>query len=161
MFRQSLPQTRQNADGPAFFSSFQKEMNRLLEQFRTGFPMPDAETRDIFTAPSFPAIDVIETDDGLEISAEVPGVKEDEMDVTISGANLVIKGEKSADHEIEEDNYHMVERRYGSFRRHIPLGFTPAEDAVEAEFKDGILKLRIAKPAAAKADVQKIDIKKS
>lgn len=123
--------------------------------------MPDTETRDVFTGPSFPAIDLIETQDALEISAEVPGVKEDDLDVTIAGDTLVLKGEKSAEHEEKENNYHMVERRYGTFRRHIPLGFAPDDGAVKAEFKDGILKLRIAKPANAKEDVQKIDIKTS
>ena len=161
MPHQSLPKAQPSAVGSAFFPSFQREMNRFLDQFRSGFPMTDDATRAMFSEPSFPAIDVVETDDAFDISAEVPGVKEDDLDVSISGTTLVLKGEKSSDHEEKEDNYHLIERRYGSFRRQIPLGFSPEEGAVEAEFADGLLKLRIAKPATAKAAVQKIDIKKS
>lgn len=74
---------------------------------------------------------------------------------------LTLKGEKSYAHEEKEENFHRIERRYGSFRRQVPLGFAPENGAVGAEFKDGVLKLTIKKPEAAKADVQKIDIKKS
>ncbi len=161
MTRQSLQRTRDNATDSAFFPAFQKEMNRFLDHFRSGLPMLDDEDRTLFSEPSFPAIDVVETDEAIEISAEVPGVKEADLDVTVSGSNLILKGEKSAEHEEKDDSYRLIERRYGSFRRHIPLGFTPEDGAVEAEFTDGILKLHISKPPTVKASVQKIDIKKS
>ncbi|PTX53829.1 heat shock protein Hsp20 [Litoreibacter ponti] len=161
MSRQTLPQNRRPGGETALFPSLQKEMNRLLDQFKSNFPMLDDDARSVFAGPSFPAIDMVETDDALEISAEVPGVKEDDLDVTVSGETLVLKGEKSADHEEQEDSYHLIERRYGSFRRHIPLGFAPEDGAVKADFADGILKLTIAKPSNAKAAVQKIEIKKA
>ncbi|WP_299410108.1 Hsp20/alpha crystallin family protein [uncultured Roseobacter sp.] len=161
MSRQFLPELRSDADGSSLFPSFQKEVNRLFDQFRTGFPMPDTGAQATFAASVFPAIDVVEKKDAVEISAEIPGVKEEDLDASITGDVLTLKGEKSADHEVTEDNYHLIERRYGSFRRQIPLGFSPENGAVEAKFTDGILKLRIAKPAAAKADFHKIDIKKT
>lgn len=161
MSRQTLPQTNRSAGEPALFPSLQKEMNRLFEQFKFGFPMLQDDGLSFFDAPSFPAIDVVETDDAIEVSAEVPGVKEDDLDVTVSGETLVLKGEKSADHEEKEDGYHRIERRYGSFRRQIPLGFAPDDGAVSADFADGILKLNIAKPPATKAAVKRIDIKKA
>ena len=161
MSRHSLPQTQGNNGANALFPSLQKEMNRLLDQFRSGFPMFDDDGRTAFAGPAFPAIDVLETEDALEISAEVPGVKEDNLDASISGETLILKGEKSADHEEREENYHLIERHYGSFRRQIPLGFAPEDGAVDAKFADGILKLRIAKPANAKIGVKKIDIKKT
>lgn len=160
MSRQSLPQTQADAGESAFFPSFQREMNRFLDQFKSGFPMMDDAKQSMFPEPSFPAIDVVETEDAFDISAEVPGVKEDDLDVSISGQVVTLKGEKSADHEKKEEDYHLIERRYGSSRRQIPLGFNPEEGAVDAQFADGILKLHIAKPATLKADVQKIDIKK-
>ncbi len=144
-----------------FFPSLQREMNRLFDQFRAGFPVADNLPSAVFGAGGFPAIDVVDKGDALEVSAELPGVKEDDLDVSISGDVLTLKGEKSYDHEEKEENFHRIERRYGSFRRHIPLGFTPENGAVNADFSDGILKLKIAKPAEAKAEVQKIDIKKS
>ena len=161
MSRQKLPQSNRSNGEPALFPSLQKEMNRLLDQFKSNFPMLDDEGQSFISGPSFPALDVVETDDTVEVSAEVPGVKEDDLDVTVSGETLVLKGEKSSDHEEKDDNYHLIERRYGSFRRQIPLGFAPDEGAVKAAFADGILKLTIAKPSTAKAAVQKIDIKKA
>lgn len=161
MSRQTLPQTNRSAGEPALFPSLQKEMNRLLDQFKSNFPMLDDEDQSFFAGPSFPAVDVVETGDAMEISAEVPGVKEDDLDVTVSGETLVLKGEKSSDHEEKEDGYHRIERRYGSFRRQIPLGFAPEDGAVKANFADGVLKLSIAKPLGAKVAVQKIDIKKA
>lgn len=161
MSRQTLPQTSRSAGEPALFPSLQKEMNHLLDQFRSSFPMLDDEAQSFFAGPSFPAIDVVETEDAIEVSAEVPGVKEDDLDVSVSNETLVLKGEKSADHEEKESGYHLIERRYGSFCRQIPLGFAPEDGAVKADFADGILKLRVAKPSTAKAAVQKIDIKKA
>lgn len=148
-------------DGSPFFPSFQKEMSRLFDQFRSGFPMPDANGASWFTGEAFPAIDVVETDKTLTITAEVPGVKEDDLDVSISGDVLTLKGTKSSDHEEVDDNYHLIERRYGSFQRQIPLGFTPEDDAVDVEFSDGVLKLSLGMPDAAKPDVHKIKIQKT
>ncbi|WP_299732609.1 Hsp20/alpha crystallin family protein [uncultured Tateyamaria sp.] len=161
MTRQTLPQNHRTGGETALFPSLQKEMNRLLDQFKSSFPMLDDDAQPFGAGPSFPAIDVVETEETIEVSAEVPGVKEDDLDVTVSGETLVLKGEKSADHEEKDDSYHLIERRYGSFRRHIPLGFAPDEGAVHADFADGILKLSITKPSTAKAAVQKIAIRKT
>lgn len=160
MSRQNLPELTTTGDGSAFFPSLQKEMNRLFDQFRNGFPTPDTHWPAAFTGASFPAIDVIEKDDAIEISAELPGVSEDEVDVSISGDVLTLKGKKEAKHEQKEDDLHVVERRYGSFRRQVPLGFTPGDDAVDAQFSEGVLKLTIAKPAETQAATKKINIKK-
>ncbi|MFK7938788.1 MAG: Hsp20/alpha crystallin family protein [Roseovarius sp.] len=157
MLRNPLPEQVSALDTPSYFPSFQREMNRLINQFRNGFPMPETTAG----AALFPAIDVVESDDAIEVSAEVPGVSEKDLDASISGDVLTLKGQKSSEHTQTEDNYHRVERQYGSFRRQIPLGFTPSSGAVEATYADGVLKLRIAKPPAVKADIQKIDISKS
>lgn len=160
MADRTLPQEKADTDGSMLFPSLQKEMNQLFDQFRAGFPFSEDLAPANFRAGVFPAIDVVDNDDVVEVSAEVPGVKEDDLDVSISGEVLTLKGEKSYDREEKEDNYHRMERQYGSFRRQIPLGFAPESGATEAEFADGILKLRIKKPATVKSDVQKIDIKK-
>ena len=161
MSRHSLPELQSETGETPFFTSLQREMNRLFDQFRNGFPTPDMALPSGFSGSMFPAIDVVDTDEAMEISAEVPGVKEQDLDASIAGDVLTLKGEKSSDHEKTEDNYHLTERRYGSFRRQIPLGFSPEDGAVETHFADGILKLRIVKPVTAKADVQKIEIKKT
>ena len=160
MPRQSLPQTQPDAHEAAFFPPFENEMNRLVNQFRSGFPSADEYAHSIFSGPVFPAIDVVETKDAIEISAEVPGVKRDDLDATILGKTLILKGEKSCDREQNQDNYHLIEGRYGSFRHQVPLGFIPEEGAVDANFVNGFLKLRITKPTTPKAQVQKINIQK-
>ena len=161
MAKQDVQKSPSLPDEGMFFPSLQREMNRLFDQFRVGFPIAESVTSSIFGSGGFPAIDVVELDDALEVSAELPGVKEDDLDISISGDVLTLKGEKSYDHEEKEENFHRIERRYGSFRRQIPLGFAPENGAVDAAYTDGILKLKIAKPATAKAEVQKINIKKS
>lgn len=161
MANDAVEKPRTPTEDTTFFPSLQREMNRLFDQFRTGFPSADNRPLAFLGSDGFPAIDVIDTDDALEVTAELPGVKEDDLDVAISGDVLTLKGEKSHAHEEKEDNFHRIERRYGSFRRQIPLGFSPETGAVSAEFADGVLKLTIQKPETAKPEVQKIDIKKS
>ena len=161
MTRRSLASMPSETSETSFFPNLQKEMNRLFDQFRTGYPMPEVANLAIFGGGSFPAIDVVDTDTALEVSAEVPGMNEDDFDVSISGDVLILKGEKSSDHEEKEESYHLIERQYGSFRRQVALGFTPEDGAVDAKFKDGVLNLKIKKPVNADQGVQKIDIKKS
>lgn len=158
MSRQNLPDLPSDIAGNMFLQPFQKEMNRLMQQFRNGFPMPDMHLSPVLGGAGFPAIDVVEKDDAVDVSAEVPGMSKADLDVSISGDMLTLKGEKSSDHEESEGNLRVVERRYGSFRRQIPIGFAPEEGATQAHFEDGVLTLRIAKPDAAKAAVQKINI---
>lgn len=160
MPRQSLPDLYSEFGGSRLFPTFQREMNRLFDQFRSGLPLPEASEAGMFDGEVFPAIDVVSSDDAVEVSAEVPGVQEKDLEAFIYGDLLVLKGTKSSDHEEKDDNFHRIERRYGSFKRQIPLGFTPEDDAIESSFGDGVLKLRIAKPATAKADMRKIDIGK-
>lgn len=72
-----------------------------------------------------------------------------------------LKGEKSNDHEEKEEQYHLVERRYGSFRRSVSLGFMPDKGKVQAQFKDGVLKLHIEKPEGAANRTRRIKIGKN
>ena len=142
-----------------FFEQLQQEMERLFDRFR-GYPIVSGTA----ALPGFgtslqPAIDVAETNDAVEVTAEIPGVGSDDIDVSLNGDVLVIKGEKTEERSEEDKNYHMHERSYGSFRRQIPLGFTPADDAIDAQFTDGILRLSIAKPPEAKSAQRKIEIK--
>lgn len=155
--QRSLPEVGTNP----FFQSMQKEMNQFLDKFRGIQPSPPGTFFEALSEPLFPAIDVAETDDAVEITAEIPGVSEDDLDISISQNMLTLKGEKSSDHEEKEKDYQLVERRYGSFQRRLDLGFTPEEGAVDASFDKGVLKMKIAKPAEAKNAVQKIKIGKS
>ncbi len=157
MTKQTPPSNLNERQRP-FFQSMQREMNQFLDRFRGQPVTTPSEFFEALSGPIFPALDMAETDDAIEITAEIPGVSEDDLDISIAQNSVVLKGEKSSDHEEKEQDYHMVERRYGSFRRQIPLGFMPADGAVSATFKNGVLKLTIAKPEEQKQTVQKIKV---
>ena len=157
MTRQTLPSNLEERNTP-FFQSMQREMNQFFDRFRGQPVTSPGEFFEALSAPMFPALDMSESENAVEITAEIPGVKEEDLDISIAQNTLILKGEKSSDHEEKKQDYHLVERRYGSFRRQVPLGFMPADDAVKATFADGVLKLTIAKPEEAKRSVQKIKV---
>lgn len=142
-----------------FFEQLHQEMEQLFDRFRGYPPVANALPRLGFGDGLHPAIDMAETDDAIEITADIPGVGADDLDVSLNGDVLVIKGEKSDERTEKDKNYHLTERSYGSFRRQIPLGFTPADDAIDGHFADGVLKVTIPKPADAKTQNRKIAIK--
>lgn len=146
-----------NAPHP-FFETLQQELERMIDRIRYNPSLGDRTLRMGISGQLIPAIDVSETEDTYEIVAEVPGVSEEDLDITITGDVVTLKGEKINDREEKETNYHMVERSYGHFQRSIPLGFTPDDDAVKAVFESGVLRLSIRKSASAKAATRKISI---
>ena len=97
-----------------------------------------------------PAIDVHETPDDLVVTAVLPGIKSEDVDITMTGQSLTLRGEFKADDEINRDQYLYRERRYGSFSRSIQLPVRVEGDHAEATFTDGILKLRIPKAEEVK-----------
>ena len=106
-----------------------------------------------------PAISVAETNDAFEVTAELPGVDEKEISVSIEDNQLVISGEKKAESTKEEKDWHIEERTYGSFYRSMFLPFEPEEGAVEAHFDKGVLHLLIKKPAKALKSAKTIPVK--
>lgn len=131
--------------------TFQSEMNRFFDRFNDA---PQWRENAMIAA-----IDVAETDDAVEVTVDVPGVDQKDLDVSVSHENLIIKGTKSNKREDESKDWHLVERSYGSFRRVVPLGFTPDDDKVDAKYLNGVLTLRIDKPEGTTANNRKIEIK--
>lgn len=97
-----------------------------------------------------PAIDVHETADDLVVTAVLPGVKPEDVEITMTGQTLTLRGELKADDEVERDQYLYRERRYGSFSRSLQLPVRVEGDQAEATFTDGILRLRIPKAEEVK-----------
>lgn len=122
------------------FASLHKEVDRLFEDFSKHLPASDT----VFGG-KVPAIDVAETDAGVDVTAELPGVDEADVDVTVNGRLLTIKGEKRAEKETKEKDYHLTERSYGSFRRTLTLPFEPDASAVKAKFDKGVLTIHLPK----------------
>lgn len=151
-----IPSTLSKPTEPQpFFEQLQQEIEHVLERLRGYPPMANLRLGDRLS----PLIDMAETEDAVEITAEIAGVMIDDLDVSLHGDTVLIKGEKSQERTKDEKDYHLHERSYGKFQRQIPLGFTPAEDAVAAHFKDGLLKLKITKPPEAKKANHKITVK--
>ncbi|MBU4273101.1 MAG: Hsp20/alpha crystallin family protein [Planctomycetes bacterium] len=99
-----------------------------------------------------PAVDVAENDKEVTVRAELPGIDPKDIDVAVSGNQLVLRGEKKETSEIEEKGFHQCETRYGSFHRTVPLPEGVDTENVDAQYAHGVLTLRLAKtaPAAAK-----------
>ncbi|MDW8066104.1 MAG: Hsp20/alpha crystallin family protein [Aquificaceae bacterium] len=124
-----------------------REFDRLFEEL-----MPKEEIERVFA----PAVDVYETDKEVVIKAELPGVKKENVEVSIRDNSLHIRGEKKEEKEEKTETYHRVERVYGKFERVIPLPVDVKVEEAKAEFKDGILEVRIPKAEGAKE--KKIEI---
>jgi HSP20 family protein len=108
-------------------------------------------------------IDVAEGKDAVEVTAELPGCNEEDIDVTLEEGVLTIRGEKKTERdETDKDkNWQVVERSYGSFSRSIPLPFTPDPAKVEARFDKGVLRVKLPKPAELAKKEKKIEIRRS
>ena len=142
------------------FSAMRDEMERMFERVENGWPRwPTVFKRD--SEVVVPELDVSENTNAITVEAELPGVEEKDVSVTLANGVLTIKGEKKSEKEEKGDNYYLAERSFGSFERSIRLPDTVDEAKVEAKFDKGVLKVTAAKkPEAVKAE-RKIEIKKS
>lgn len=96
------------------------------------------------------AVDVAETDDNFVVTASVPGVNPDDIDITITDNTLTIKGEMRKDETVEEEKYHLRERRYGTFSRSLTLPTPVDADKIEANFDNGVLTVQLPKTEAVR-----------
>jgi len=125
---------------------------RLFEDVFETFEREFGEWPDLWPERRFvPAIDVVEDDDAVILTAEVPGLSRDDLDVTVEDGVLTLKGEKKEEESTRQANYHRVERRYGRFERRIRLPEYVDADKIDASYKDGVLRLRMPKTEVARA----------
>ena len=140
------------------FSAMRDDMDRLFERFEHGWPRWPTVRDERLTVPE---LDVRESTDAITVEAELPGVDEKDVTVTLANRVLSIKGEKKQEKEEKGESYHLTERGFGSFERSIRLPDAIDDAKVEAKFDKGVLKATAAKkPEAVKAQ-RKIEIKKS
>jgi HSP20 family protein len=104
-----------------------------------------------------PSMDITETDKEIEITAELPGLEEKDVQINLSDNLLTIRGEKKAEKEQKDKNYRLVERSYGSFERTLQLPEGISADEIKANISKGVLKVTVPKPAPAQA--KKIEVK--
>ncbi len=119
-----------------------KEFDRLLEDF-----LPATAEREHILAPP---VDIYETDSEVVIKAELPGVKKEDIDVTIKENSVHIKAERKEEREDKTENVHRVERFYGRIERIVPLPVEVKPEDAKAEYKDGVLEIRIPKVKVTK-----------
>jgi HSP20 family protein len=134
----------------------QHEIDRLFSDFTSELPILGRWNGNGRLAVR---VDVAETDKALEVTAELPGVNEKEIDVALIGDMLTIKAEKKSDKEEKTKDYHIVERSYGTFERSMQLPFQADPKKIEAKFDKGVLKLVVEKPPEAQTKMQKIEVK--
>jgi HSP20 family protein len=126
-------------------SSLQSEMNRLFD----GLFEP-AGTNATGGRRWIPAMDLVETEDHFVLRADLPGVSEEDVKIEVDDRVLTVSGERKADHESRQEGFYRVERAFGSFSRSLTLPQGVDADAVAASFHQGVLEVRIPKPAQAK-----------
>lgn len=146
---QSLTQRSQSP-----LSTWQREMNSLFDRFN----------RDVFEGDSgdfSPKIELQEKDKGYVVCAEVPGIKENDINVTLQDNNLILEGERKSESKTEEEGFYRSEFSYGSFYRSIPLENEVNPDSVKASYKDGILTIEMNKVKPSSHKSKKIPIMKS
>ena len=104
-----------------------------------------------------PAVDIYETENEIILKAELPGLKKEDVSIEVTDDSLTLSGERSFEKDVKEENYHRIERSYGSFSRTFSLPSTVDRDNVIAKFNDGILEIHI--PKAEKSTARVIEIK--
>src|SRR5271167_2574151 len=132
--------------------SLQNRMNRLFEEQYSG-------REESLTAGAFvPAVDIYEDEHSIQLKLEVPGIEEKDLDIKVENNTLTVSGERKLEVEEKEENFHRVERRYGSFTRSFTLPSTVSTDDIQADYDHGVLKIRLAKRAEAKPKQIKVTV---
>jgi HSP20 family protein len=156
------------AQAPDVWQSFRTEMDRLFDRFAGGFGLPsfgrmfDAAPRFAasFGMPS-PAIDIAEEEGSYKLTAELPGMAEKDIEISLTDDVLTIKGEKKQETEKKEANFYLSERAYGAFQRSFVLPDKVDTDKIGAEFAKGVLTVTLPKLPEAKAEPKKIEVKQA
>lgn len=133
-------------------NQLQGSLNRLFQEFNRGGD-------ELTTSGSFvPAVDVYEDEHNVVLKMEVPGVDQKDIDIRLENSTLTVRGERKLEKEEKEENFHRIERRYGSFTRSFSLPNTVDTENVNANYENGILKVSLAKRAEAKPKQIKVNV---
>lgn len=126
--------------------TLREKMNRLFEDAVSS----RGEEKDIVASSWTPAVDIYETEDEIVLTAELPGLADKEVEIKLEDNTLTIKGERKFEKETKEENYHRIERAYGSFYRSFSLPHYVDQENIKAEHTHGVLKVRMPKKAESK-----------
>jgi HSP20 family protein len=144
--------------------AFRREMNRVFDDAFRGFGRGGMPS---FLGPAFgrvpmetlmPQIDVSESEREIQVTAELPGIDEKDVEVILADDMLTMRGEKKAEHEQKDRDYHLMERSHGAFSRSLPLPFAADSSQVKAAFKNGVLTVTIQKPKEVLEKQHRIEV---
>ena len=149
------------------FVELQRATNRLFDDFFREFGFSGGRwgeslslTPDVFSS-QWPRVDMSETDDEMQITAELPGVNKDDLEISASEGRITIRGEKKEQEEEKGKNYYRLERSHGVFQRNFSLPCEIDTEHIDVFFKDGVLKIKLPKTEAARERVKKIPVNAS
>ena len=134
-------------------TSFRREMDRLWDRFFSERPALEFLERGWE-----PSLDISETKGDLVVKAELPGIDPKDIDISLAGDTLTIKGEKKQEKEEKEENYHRIERSYGAFSRMVKLPMSVQNDKIKASYQNGVLKITLPKSEEEKKKQIKIKV---
>ena len=138
-------------------SSLQREMDRLFNEYFG--KMKGTEEEGLVARAWAPAMDIYETEEKLVLKAELPGLKKEDIDIRVQDNTFTLKGKKKFEKEVQQENYHRVERTYGTFQRSFTLPNTVKQEGIEATFKDGILEISLPKAEEARPKQIQVQVK--
>jgi HSP20 family protein len=149
------------------FDTLRREVDRLFEDFtlnpfRLPLRRPMFDLEPFWQADSWvaqPAMDLVERDSAYELAVEMPGLDEKNIEVGVANGVLTVKGQKEEDKVEKKQDFHLRERRFGSFSRSVRIPNTVDADKIEATFKNGVLKVTLPKKPEAQRSVKKIEVK--
>ncbi|MDH2341215.1 Hsp20/alpha crystallin family protein [Bradyrhizobium sp. SSUT18] len=145
------------------FESFRRDVDRMFDDFMSGFGRFPSRlfAREELPFMTSPPVDVVETADAFQITAELPGMDEKDVEVKCTDSTLTIKGEKKTEKEEKRTDYYVSERRFGSFQRAFRIPETVDAGKIDAAFKHGVLTLTLPKTVEAQKRERKIEVRNS
>lgn len=153
--RKAAAPARQGSAEDHPFALLHRQMDDLFERFFRDWEDPFAIAGPVGGAGAegmmMPSVDVAETEDEVQVTADLPGLTEKDVEVSLDNQILTLHGEKRMDREEKKKNWHVIERAYGSFHRSIPLPSGLDERRIKAQFKNGVLTVRLPKTPEAKS----------
>ncbi|MDN4982177.1 Hsp20/alpha crystallin family protein [Bradyrhizobium sp. WYCCWR 13022] len=146
------------------FQALRSEIDQIFDEFGNGFwnrpfRSPAWLERELAKSISAPAVDVVESANAYEITAELPGLDEKNIDIKLANGGLTIKAEKREESEEKKKDYYVSERRYGTFERYFTLPDGVNADKIEATFRNGVLKVTLPKTEDAQKSAKTINVK--
>ena len=134
--------------------ALQNRVNSLFQEFNRG----QGETDAVPAAAFVPAVDVYEDEHKIVLKIEVPGMKQEDIDIRLENQTLTVRGERKFEKEEKEENFHRIEHRYGSFYRAFTVPGTVNTESVKADYEAGVLRIQLEKRAEAKPKQIKVEV---